>query len=853
MENKYPKENKSLTRIDLIHYLLNNGKISYLPNEFNTGLFIDTLMDWLLTSIKVEALYLKEDELHTIEYVHKAGISNSLGLSMSFKLFMVIDQQKLFYDIKPEKWFGSKDGSFSIASLVNEPRDKEIQEFIFVYILRLIGPPDPLKFDTRNHFIDKISEQKRIWFYTQFPVNEQLFVFLDISKVKKANGILNTDKELEWHVVFSSNHASLVSFNKRGLLAQKRDILPGSFRVKNELGRNPVYVNDCKLLSTRANAELFYHIQHLYMLKPLDKIRETVRLNWLYQEKHLHSNQFAIELQRMLVLQTADPFDEFSLLYMEYTGGNREKVFIEYTGDEKLLNLLHRILDHSDTFEILTLWIKKWDISYFDSVVLNNLLTKAIENAVQANNILPFHRYVRENFFKKHKEEIDKIVFDLGFAKHLIRAGLANEAKKLLLKRLSQLPDETVSDLLPPKNMDLTGKAAGQILKISILEILAGLETEKNAIADKCQIARLQPLVDERVDQIISVSDTKLADKARELKKLMGPAGLTPPNTTYPAYSYKPINQDIIEKNVRHPASRKNGGFSNLQKWIASVKVPDLSVLKSYTEKMSPQKYPELNAIVTDIKYALNLENIEVYISQGDKSTGITSFESVPQFLIVGGDHLEKDSPNYLNYQELRFAVGLELAHLYFKHSRITSGELWKGIYEKGYFVVDALLSIFPAVGLFSKSLQSIIRLNEISSYLQKAEKLGKVSSKSRDIIKSTEQVVNIYKSKFTKGKASEKEMEFLATFRIIQMTAVRTALLFTKDLKSAIRSLFLISRRYYTDLPVVEKYGLKNYLLKKDENENYQHQELAIQLADLFSFYLSDEYEQTIKLLESK
>jgi len=40
---------------------------------------------------------------------------------------------------------------------------------------------------------------------------------------------------------------------------------------------------------------------------------------------------------------------------------------------------------------------------------------------------------------------------------------------------------------------------------------------------------------------------------------------------------------------------------------------------------------------------------------------------------------------------------------------------------------------------------------------------------------------------------------------------------------------------------------------LKKDENGTFRHQELAIRLANLFSFYLSENYETMIKELESQ
>ena len=195
----------------------------------------------------------------------------------------------------------------------------------------------------------------------------------------------------------------------------------------------------------------------------------------------------------------------------------------------------------------------------------------------------------------------------------------------------------------------------------------------------------------------------------------------------------------------------------------------------------------------------------------------------------------------------------MELAHLHFKHARITSSDIWKGAWEKGYFVVDTVLSVIPALGLFSKSIQGISKLNTVSTFLQKTNKIGKVSSQSKEILNTSEQIVNIYKTKVSKDKKeNEKEQEFLASSRIIQLTADRCAFLFTKDLKAAIRAMFLVSKTYYTEIPVIEKYGLKEFLLKTNEDESFRHQELAIRLASLFSFYLSDDYETVISKLEA-
>jgi len=851
---KIEEEKNQLSKIDLMHHLLNQGTVAYVSDKINVEVFVESLLEWMQKELNIEALYSHGKNIHSIKYKSKGGITDSLGLNAGYVLFFIFDQQKIYFDVKNDKWFESGDNKFSLGKLVSDSYQANIQTYVFNYLLKNTpGASVNLKADSRNHHIEDLNEQKKIWFANHSKEQEILLVFLGFSSIKNNDGSLNDDKDLSWYLVISSEKAQIVAFDKREIELQNISCNEEAIKVKKELGRDPVIYEKISFLSTRSNADLFSQIQHINLLPKDEKIREIARLNWIYKKKNEASNQLAIELVELLINEGHSPFDELSLLFMEYSEGNREKVFSEYVEDNKLLNLLHQILNYAGTNELLTKWIKEWEISYIDSVSINNLLLKAIDDAVQANNILPFHRLVRDNFHKKNSDEINQVLFDITFCNHLIKCGLGNEAKKILKKRLGQLPDEGLSDLLPAKDVDLTGPAAGQIIKVTILEIMAELETEKNAIDYKCQVARLQPLVEERVDKLIEVSEEKIAAKGGELKSIMEPEGLVNDGHESTSFKYKPLDTKLLDKHIQHPAGRKGGSFSNFQKWLASIKIPDYSMLKSYSEKLSPQKHQAVNDIITDIKYALNIEKLEVYISRGEKSVGISGFESSPLFLIIGGDHLDKNSPHYLNPLELRFAIGVELAHLHFKHARITSSDIWKGAWEKGYFVVDTVLSVIPALGLFSKSIQGIAKLNAVSSFLQKTNKLGKVSSQSKEILNTSEQIVNIYKSKVSKDKnENEKEQEFLATSRIIQLTADRCAFIFTKDLKAAIRAMFLVSKKYYTEIPVIEKYGLKEFLLKKNEDSSFRHQELAIRLASLFSFYLSNDYETIISKLEA-
>ncbi|MDF1551056.1 MAG: hypothetical protein P1P88_24760, partial [Bacteroidales bacterium] len=643
------KENEEikLSKVDLMYHLLNHGTIAFLSKNFNNENFIGPLLDWMQKNLSIEALYSKGENVHFIEYKNKGGISGSLGINTGFKFFYLIDQEKLYFDFKDDKWYENPESKFSLSKLISESHQVDIQDYIYSYLLEHApGGTSLLKIDTRNHFIEKISDQKKLYVVGNSNESEIILAFLALSSIKKNKGKLNEDKELNWSLVITSEKSAFVAFNNREEVIQTVPCNEESLKVKKEIGRNPVEYQDIAFLSTRGNAELFYQLQHINCLKPDEKIREIARLNWIFKKKNEASNQLAIALIKKLIEQSQNPFDEFSLLYMEYSEGDRLKVFNSFADNEKLLELLHKILNYAGTNELLTNWIINWEISYYDSLAINELLYKAIEDAVQANNILAFHRFVRENFLKKNKDDLNPILFDITFSRHLIKCGLGKEAKKILQKRLKELPDESISDLLPGNDVDITGPAAGQIIKVTILEILATLETEKNAIDYKCQIARLQPLVEEKIDKLIEVSEPKISKKGSELKTIMNAGGITNEHVTSAVSKYKQLDVKLIDKHLRHPAGRKDGTFSTFQKWLASIKIPDYSMLKSYSEKISPIKHKELNEIIADIKFALNIEKLEVHIAQGEKSVGINSFESDPSFLIVGGEHLDKNSPN---------------------------------------------------------------------------------------------------------------------------------------------------------------------------------------------------------------
>ena len=83
-----------------------------------------------------------------------------------------------------------------------------------------------------------------------------------------------------------------------------------------------------------------------------------------------------------------------------------------------------------------------------------------------------------------------------------------------------------------------------------------------------------------------------------------------------------------------------------------------------------------------------------------------------------------------------------------------------------------------------------------------------------------------------------------------MQFTADRAGLCISGDLKAAVRTIFLTGKFNSELFDEVLSSSLDTLLLKKNSDETYKHQELALRLANLFSFYVSAEYDSVRRKL---
>ncbi|NPA44918.1 MAG: hypothetical protein GXO49_05230, partial [Chlorobi bacterium] len=584
----------------------------------------------------------------------------------------------------------------------------------------------------------------------------------------------------------------------------------------------------------RSNSKLFNKLKNIQKFTGNNRIKEFARLNYI-----LGNYKFAEKL--ISELRKKEICAEYDFLYLltKIKDDNSKNI-----SDEEIKPLIQNILTEEKINKKIVEILKEWKISNIEKTLLLELFTKTAETKEERKAIIPLFDIIRTEFKKKNKDLINQTVFEINYAEFLISAGKKRKARKILKTLLKKLPNEEISSILPPQDLDLTSKRSGQLLKIKILELLTLAKGKNEGEKEILQSVILQPLNIENLNKLKDTKTEQLKEKANEVISLLEKDGLKNIEKEVPVRKYNPLSKEVIENKLRHPATLKNGSFYSIQKWLSKIKVDDYSSVKEYAEKIEATNYPKLNEIFYNLKQIFGIKDVEFYISRGEKSHEIIGYEGTPPFVLLGFKHIDKNSDLFLNFKELQFAVSVELAHIYFKHSKISSTDVWRGVADKGYILLDAVLGIIPVAGLASKSIQNANKLNGVTKVLNNSISVGK------NIFDAANRVANFYKEKFKTNSKTEKKQKLLAASRLMQYTADRAGLAVSGDIKAAIRAIFLTGKYNYVFFKDVLETSLKDFILQKNEDGTYKNQEIALRVAHLISFYFSDEYSEIRKVL---
>ncbi len=830
-------------------FLITKGNIIYLPENFNFEHFTSEIGKYMASDLKqkVKTEQLKNNILK-IEYSPAKGIMKSIGLGGHFVILLFQFEKQLMFRIKTSDWFENpqkKEAIVSVSAWIKDACETEITKFIATQIKdEFFEVEAKIKIDYPSRYIERLSLAAQTWFYAEQEKNEILLAGLEISEIKKTKAEKLPDSKLSFYYILTTENAMVAGFDQRGELDYFEELGTTATTVKKEIGRDPVTAGEIEWLTTRSNDTLFQEISEASPLPRKEKLRFFARKNFIGKSK-----ESTIKLLEILIKETKNPFDEFSLFYASFVG--KEMRFEENIDAEKLMGIVKKLIDSTETATRLTEWTNNWEISRVNKAALMKILTEAAITKEQEQRILPFHREVFTNFIKKEKDKINIVLAEITFAKNLINAGETQEAIELLEKAVTKLPDETVAELLPTEESDLTSENGGQILRVTLYDLLAQAANQEDSKKYKHKIAMLQPLSKKRLQALVDCKLEQKSAKAEQLITMLLPNGLPKATGTNNA-ERKVIPEKMFETFLRHPATRKNGTFHSIQKWLSKIEVPDHSAVKAFSDELKFNDYPQAYDAVKEIKKMFGRYDTQFFVARGDKSTGIIGFEGSPEFILIGNKHLDKNSDYYLTTPELKFAVSCEMAHLYYKHSKITSSDVWRGAMEKSFVFADSLLSFIPVVGVLGKTVQSLGKLANVGAVLQKAQKF----SAAKEIVDAASKMSAIYSSITKKNKTEineNKKQEMLAVSRVMQLTADRAGLLFSGDISSAIRTIFMNSENYLRYQNEAKEHGLESFIMQKNNDGSFKHQHLAVRFANLYSFYLSWDYAELVKVMTPK
>ncbi len=199
----------------------------------------------------------------------------------------------------------------------------------------------------------------------------------------------------------------------------------------------------------------------------------------------------------------------------------------------------------------------------------------------------------------------------------------------------------------------------------------------------------------------------------------------------------------------------------------------------------------------------------------------------------------------------LQFAVGAEVAHLCFGYTRLTSTDVWDGVWEKGSKMLELVGAFAGPLGFLGNTVAGLGRLAAAQGVLRKAEVVTSSAGKALEVI-GFAQGVKVAGSKIGTDEGApkdteigERESEMLAACRMMQLSADRAGLTLSGDLRASIEAIFLSSAEYRVELPLARRHGLVKTLSRRDGEGKLMNQALAQRIAALFSFYLSGDYQE--------
>ncbi len=667
-----------------------------------------------------------------------------------------------------------------------------------------LGEPADIELPGREAFIEPASPVEVRWLRTWLEPDELLLAWLHLGRPTRVESSIGPSVDISPRFVLTPRRAALVAIGPLGDV--KLVELPQTPLEIGEGTKRPIVAGEVQTLSSTSNGKAFARLAAAVGEAP-------ERRAWL--------------VARALRGEPTEPAVRLLAMLDRASGAVPEAAVIAaLLRDRAEPPPMEALLEDAD--RILALW-HEWQLTPERGQRLVRWAREAGEETAAA---VQLHDHVHKARIAAADDDSTLTAIDLDYADHLAAASRWERATSILEARLGRLPSEELRDLVPPADADLTTGAGGQTMRIAILDRLATTRGDGDGrhASTLVELARLAPLVPRRLEELASAGGP-IAARARHYRETVAQRRWTEPAPPVVCACTQELDKTSIDDRLTHPLARAGHALGALQGLLADVEVPDASALRNYCERLGAAR-EDATATVTDVTRGLGMKPVECFVSRGDKSLGLRSYEGDAPFVLIGCDHLDESSPDYLGPTELRFALAAELAHLRFGHSRVTSMDVWTGALSKTKAGFDAVVGFLPAWRL----LKVAEKASSIAGYYDHAQwALSQVSRVAGW-------------TPFTKAATGDRKLgadtdDLIAAARVMQLTADRAGLIFSGDLHASIRAICLLG----ADSDVLRRADdatLFEVLAARDDAGEIERQALAIRVAALISFYLSEDWD---------
>ena len=303
-----------------------------------------------------------------------------------------------------------------------------------------------------------------------------------------------------------------------------------------------------------------------------------------------------------------------------------------------------------------------------------------------------------------------------------------------------------------------------------------------------------------------------------------------PINTSFISESKEELFESVLPNSFK----KKKDFLQTITNLIAQIDPPDYSSVLDFSEKVTEQNNPILYNRLQAIAKTLFITNIEYFIGRGNYASGVIGVEGETNFLIIGNDHLDKNSCKYLSPKELQFSVGVELSHILFEHTRLTSKDIWRGAKNKSLNLAQTLLFALPILGTLGNVVGKYASFSSLNRMIIGMDRVSNVLDRGQMALEYGNKIQHMVVEK------DDKEQNLLVTSRIMEISADRVGLLANKDLVACVIAVFKADPDFETIKAVIEKNGILYFLKAQNDKLEYLHQSYIIRLKMLLGFYLS-------------